>query len=442
MEPLTAPRSTAYLEVEGGRRLAGTVTIPGAKNAALPALVAASLSEEPSRIHNVPTGLTDVRVLTELLRSIGSTIEEEGEATLRCSGGGWSGPREVSPGATARLRASLYLLGAAAYWRAPMSLPMAGGCTLGHRRHDLHVLGLRELGFSVVEDGGGLRIEPGPAPAEARIDFAYPTFGGTLNVVFGALGIDGTTWIRNPARNPEVLDVFALLAGMGADLRWVAPDVLRVRGGRRLRGTEHRIMADRIVSATVLAATGVTRGATFLRHATTRVLEAEVAAWRAAGLRVEEAADGVEVHSVGRMTAHSIETGAYPGFHTDVQPLHAVMMVLATGRCVIRETILDGRFRYAAELRKLGGRIRVDDGDFLCVNGARGQVAEIEGVEGLRGADVEATDIRGGAAITIATLAAEGVSRVHHVHTLDRGYGDIAGLLSEIGARIHKRDPA
>ena len=262
--------------------------------------------------------------------------------------------------------------------------------------------------------------------------------GRPLNALFAATGLPAVTLIENAARNPEVEDVTMMLNKMGAQISWADARTLRVVGGTPLRGTEHRVMGDRIVASTLIAATAVTRGETFIRNASLRVLRAEAKVWRGAGLELTDDEGGIRVRAGGRLGATTVTTRAYPGFHTDVQPLHAAMMVLADGRSEIRETILDGRFRYAAELAKFGAAVAVLPGGFRCVNGEPGQVLQLDGVAALHGAEVQATDIRGGAAVVVAALAAEGVSRVANLYQLERGYSDLAGLLTPLGAAVRR----
>lgn len=424
------------LVIRGGIALEGEVALPGAKNAALPALVAACASDEDVLLGNVPTDLNDVRLLIDFLRELGADVEEVGDRMVRCSGRHWRGGDLVDERA-GQLRHSLLLLGLAASRGTPLALPMPGGCKLGERKHDLHILALSALGHQVSEAPEGLHFQPGAAVEDADFRFHYPTFGGTLNALIAAATLEGrTTWIRNAAKNPEVADIITLLASMGARIRWVSSDTLEVRGVRRLGGTEHTVMSDRIVAATVIAATAVTQGHSFAKNANGEVLRAEIDVWRRAGLEVRVAPEGIETRFVDRMQSTDIETRAYPGFHTDIQPLHAIMMVFAHGTSTIRETILDGRFRYARELDRLGARTSVGDGGFTCVNGAPGQILTIEGVQRLVGTDVIATDIRGGASVAVAALAAEGTTSIGNLYQLERGYGRFDALFSNLGADL------
>ena len=428
--------SEPILTVQGGAKLGGEVSVPGAKNAALPLLVAASLSRHDVVLHNVPTGLNDVALLMALLRDLGVSVREEG-TTLVLNGEAWTNTL-LDAEQVGRLRHSLLLLGGAAHRRNEIFLPMPGGCNLGSRKSDLHVLALAALGLDVSEEEG-IRLEYSAPPRDAEVSFHYPSFGATLNFLFAATGQAGTHVLHNAARNPEVLDVIDLLQKMGARITWQDSATLQVVGGTTLSGTEHTVIADRIVASTLIAATAVTQGRTFLRHASTAVLEAEIAVWQQAGLGLRGTSEGIEVSTQGRLDAVSITTRAYPGFHTDIQPLHAAMMVYARGESTITETILDGRFRYAEELNKMGAATEVREGNFICVNGTPGQILQIRGKERLQGAEVKATDIRGGAAVVVAALGAEGDTEIGNLYQLERGYANLGSLLDALGAQVTRR---
>ena len=423
------------LNIQGGARLEGDVAVPGAKNAALPLLVAASLSNEDVRLENVPLGLNDIQLLLGLLRTLGVSVQEQSDGSLIFNGSGWTNS-ELDGDQVGRLRHSLLLLGGAAHLQSALFLPLPGGCNLGSRKHDLHLDAFAALGLSVSEEEEGISLELGSTPEITELKFHYPSFGATLNFIFAATGLRGTHTLHNAARNPEVLDVIDLLNKMGASIVWRDEAALEVQGGTKLHGTEHRVMADRIIASTLIAATAVTQGHSLLRYASTKVLKAEIEVWERSGLSLTQTDDGIEVKTNGRQQAVSITTRAYPGFHTDIQPLHAAMMVYAQGESMITETILDGRFRYAQELAKMGASAVIEDGDFVCVNGTPGQILRIEGRTNLHGARVKATDIRGGAAVVITALAAQGKTEVYNLYQLERGYGDLGGLLNSLGASI------
>lgn len=434
--PTARAAGDAVLEIVGGTHLRGVVRIPGAKNAALPMIVAACLSPEPTVLENVPVELNDVRVLITLLRAAGAHVGERGPETLECSSGDWGDADLRGVEGAGTLRHSLLLLGAAASRGTALSLPLPGGCKLGSRKHDLHVHAFERLGIDVIETDDELSIAAGRPGEQNEIAFRYPTFGGTLNVLFAAATWPGSrTVLRNAARNPEVEEVIRLLRAMGASIAWHGPADLEIVGVERLHAARQAVMSDRIVAATLIAATVVTRGHVRVDGASLGVLSAEAAVWREAGIELGDDGTGVEVAVPDRLRATRIETAAYPGFHTDNQPLHAAMMCFADGRSEIRETILDGRFAYARELSLLGATTEVVDGGFTCVNGAPGQLLRIDGGHPLRGAHVNAPDIRGGGALVVAALAAEGTTVIGNLYQLERGYRGLPEMLDGLGAQ-------
>ncbi|CAM4280401.1 UDP-N-acetylglucosamine 1-carboxyvinyltransferase [Paenibacillus tarimensis] len=428
-----------YLQIEGGIPLQGEVELPGAKNSALPSIVAACLSDEEVALHNVPLELNDVKQLVRLLNEAGADVKVDGSKLL-CSGKNWSGGT-LNAELAGKIRHSLLLLGLSANWRSNLFLPLPGGCSIGNRKHDLHLQALQDLGYEMEESELGLHLKESNPKKEVEVSFHYPTFGGTLNVLFAAVRSDSTVTLRNAARNPEIIDVINLLTSMGADIKWVGPATLQITGVGKLNAASHTVMSDRIIASTVISAVGVTKGSVTIRNATVKVLESEVAVWREAGLQIEEVDNGIYVKWVKPLKAVSIVTEAYPGFHTDIQPLHTVLMATAEGASTLKETILDGRFAYCYELNKMGASITVADGGFTCVNGAEGQIAHITGVERLAGADVIATDIRGGAAVAVAALGAEGQTRIMNLYQLERGYGNFVELFSSLGAQITRVSP-
>lgn len=431
--------SRPYLEIEGGKKLNGEVEISGAKNAALPAIVAACLSDEVVTLKNVPLELNDVKLIIKLLESMGANITIDWKnKILSCSGKDWKGG-SLSSDLAGKIRHSLLLLGLAANWKTKLFLPMPGGCDLGNRKHDMHVSALNSLGNTVIEDEG-LQIEPGNPDDKITINFYYPTFGGTLNAIFASVRLIGSEIIiKNAARNPEVIDIINLLRKMGADIRWQDEGTLLINGVANLRGVNHSIMPDRIIAATVIAATAVTDGNVTLKSFDSDLLASEIKVWKKAGLLFEKEDKDLNIKRDGkRLSATSIETKAFPGFHTDIQPLHTLMMTLANGESKVKETILDGRFRYCNELVKMGADIIVNEGDFYCVNGAKGQIATIRGVDKLYSAEVKATDIRGGAAVAVAGLVAEGITKVTNIYQLERGYGNFVEVFNSLGASIKR----
>lgn len=427
------------LEINGGHSLNGTIEIDGAKNAALPAMVAALLSDETVELLNAPTELNDIKRIIELMKSMGTEIKvDRNKKSLHLNGSNWSGG-ELDGKIAGSIRHSLLLLGLSVAWGKNLKLPIPGGCKLGSRKHDMHVDALRELGNTVVENGG-IEVIYDDSDKEVDINFYYPTFGGTFNAIFASVKKDGTTTrIHNAAKNPEVIDVISMLTGMGADIQWETDRTLIINGVKKLSGTKHSVMPDRIVGATVIVATGVTKGMVKIKNFNEELLSSEISVWRKTGLVIkQEGSDLMIDATASELKSVDIETKAYPGFHTDVQPLHGLLMTLSSGKSSIKETILDGRFEYCEELMKLGANINVTDGDFTCVNGAAGQIAEVTGVEKLYGNLVKATDIRGGAAVALAGMAAEGTTIVTNLYQLERGYGTFVEMFNSLGADIDR----
>lgn len=439
----TKPETTLsepYLEIVGGYSLSGEVEISGAKNATLPAIVAACLTDDVVTLKNVPLELNDVKLMIELLKSMGADIKVDSyNNTLLCSGKGLHGG-SLEQELASKIRHSLLLLGLSASWKSKLFLPLPGGCDLGNRKHDMHVSALRSLGNTVIEDENGIQLKPANSNKNIVIDFYYPTFGGTLNAIFASVRLkDCNVIVTNAARNPEVIDVIRLLNQMGSNITWLDEKTLSINGVEKLNGITYSVMPDRIVAATVIAATAVTDGNVYIRNFDSTLLESEIKVWKEAGLFIEQDNNnGLSIKRMGSLRATNIETKAYPGFHTDIQPLHTLLMVYAEGKSTVKETILDGRFKYCNELVKMGANITVNEGDFYCVNGAKGQVAIIEGASKLYGTTVKATDIRGGAAVAIAGLSAEGITRVTSLYQLERGYSNFVELFNSLGAKIKK----
>lgn len=425
------------LLINGGKKLKGSVQIEGAKNATLPAMVASLLSDETVVLTNVPTQLNDIKRMVELMLSMGTeVIVDPLNKTVTLHGSNWTGG-ELDGEVAGSIRHSLLLLGLSVGWKKNLKLPIPGGCKLGTRKHDMHVEALKKLGNDVIENEG-IDVIYGDTKDKVDIEFYYPTFGGTFNAIFAAVKKFGTTVrIHNAAKNPEVIDVIKMLKKMGADISWESERVLVITGVKHLRGITHSIMPDRIVGATVIAAAGISKGHVTIEKFDEALLTSEISVWRKAGLEIKQIGKNLEIDGVNsNLKAIDVTTKAYPGFHTDVQPLHVLLMTIAKGNSTVKETILDGRFKYCSELKKLGAKVEVEDGGFNCVNGAPGQIARITGVEKLSGATVKATDIRGGAAVAVAGIIADGVTTVTNLYQLERGYGNFVDMFNQLGADI------
>lgn len=435
--------ASPYYEINGGSPLKGTVKVPGAKNAALPALVAASLTEEQVTLHQVPTELNDVKLLISLLQDLGVEIISKSNSTLTVQKKYWE-DTGLNREKASKIRHSLLLLGGSAHWEETLFLPVPGGCNIGSRKHDLHTMALNVLGNVAEETDEGIVFSSQSSSQDKEIEFHYPTFGGTLNVMFAAVARTGArTTLKNAAINPEVVDTMKLLNSMGANITWAEDNTntMIISGVGKLHGTSHNVMGDRIIASTIIAAVGTTKGKVRIYNASEQFLTNEIRTWREAGLAIKDDYENyLDVEWQKPLQPVSIETSAYPGFHTDIQPLHGVMMAQAEGQSSIKETILDGRFKYVWELNKLGADGNVEDGGFLCVNGAEGQIASFTGTKHWKASkDLVARDIRGGAAVVIGALAAEGQSYITNVYQIERGYQDLPNLLQQIGGKITRR---
>ncbi|MDK2797428.1 MAG: UDP-N-acetylglucosamine 1-carboxyvinyltransferase [Tepidiphilus sp.] len=411
------------LAIVGGARLAGEIPVSGAKNAALPILCAALLTDEPLEIENVPR-LRDVDTLLALLARMGVAIEREG-ATLRLQA-----QRIASPEAPYELvktmRASILVLGplVARCREAVVSLP--GGCAIGARPVDQHIKGLQALGAEVRVEHGYIHATT-PGLRGARLVPDLVTVTGTENLLMAACLAEGTTVIENAAREPEVSDLARCLVAMGADIEGIGTDTLRVRGVRRLHGARYRVMPDRIETGTYLCAAAITGGQVRLTRADPDSLEAVLVKLAEAGCRLETGPGWVALDAPPRLRAVDVRTAPYPGFPTDMQAQFMALDTVAEGSGVIRETIFENRFMHAVELQRLGADIRID-----------GNTAVVKGVARLDGATVMATDLRASAGLVVAALKAEGETVIERIYHLDRGYEQLEEKLGALGAQVRR----
>jgi len=429
-----AAAEASYL-VEGGIPLRGEAALQGAKNAALPLLAASLLTDQEMVLTNVPR-LQDTLDLGRFLKLLGVTIRREGTRVAVNAG---TVKQTVVPASfNNRTRHSLLALGPllARFGAAEISLP--AGCPIGDRRFDYHLEGFARLGAKIEVLPNRIRGRAdGLAGADYR--FPYPSFSGTLNLLFAAALARGTTVLRNAALNPEVDDAVACLIAMGAKVAGKGTRTLRVEGVKKLRGVRHRVMEDRIELFTLLCAGAITGGEVFVRGGSLSLLAAETAALAGAGVDLRGDRSGVAVSRPARLRGRSVATAAYPGFHTDNQPVYCALMARAQGESSIRETILDNRFAYVPELNRFGAGVRVEEGGFLCVNGRPGQIARIPGGKALRGAQARAEDIRGGAALLLAALSAAGQSQIGNVYQIERGYADLPRKIRALGGRVERK---
>lgn len=411
--------------IQGGARLNGTVRISGAKNAILPVLAASVLTSADCLITEVPR-LRDVQVMIEILRSLGVTVEAlDGGRALRVNAAGLHN-HEIPEHLMREIRSSIFLMGALLGRLGRVRCSHPGGCAIGPRDIDLHLMGLSALGARIAEGYGYIEGEAGGLRgAEIYLDF--PSVGATENIILGAVLADGVTVIRNAAKEPEIVDLQALLNRMGARVHGAGTDVVRIEGVRSLRGCEHAVIPDRIETGTFMIATAITGGEVTIENAVPGHVEAATAKLREAGAEVRIDAVGRRIHVSGpeRCRAVDIKTMPYPGFPTDLQPQMMALLATAEGTSIITETIFENRLKTAEELRRMGADVKTD-----------GRTAVIKGARRLRGAVVESPALREGAALVLAALAAEGRTVVDGTQHIDRGYDRFEDKLRGVGADI------
>jgi UDP-N-acetylglucosamine 1-carboxyvinyltransferase len=412
------------LVIRGGKALSGEVRVSGAKNAALPLMAAALLSEEPVQLLNAPR-LVDVRTIARLLRFMGVEVQGDGTESVRLRAHELT--RLEAPYDLVRtMRASVLVLGplAARFGRARVSLP--GGCAIGPRPINLHLMGLEKLGATIRLDQGYVAVEARRLKG-ARIAFDLQTVTGTENLMMAAALADGTTILENAACEPEVEDLARLLNGMGASVEGAGTATVTIHGVPALHGTSHRIIPDRIEAGTFAVAAAITGGDVTLRECQPGHLEAVIAKLEEAGARIQSGPDTLRVTGVGRPRAVNVRTHPFPGFATDMQAQIMALMTIAEGRSVITEAVFENRFMHVNELLRLGAAITI-----------AGNTALVQGVPNLLGAPVMATDLRASASLVLAGLAAQGRTVVSRIYHLDRGYEGIERKLTALGADIER----
>ena len=410
--------------IHGGRPLYGKVTISGAKNAAVGIIPAALLVEGICRIENLPE-ISDVDLLLNILKDLGAGVRVINRTTVEVDCSAVRG-QTVPYDAGRKLRASYYLLGAMLGRFGKAEVPMPGGCDFGSRPIDQHLKGFAALGAEVEIKNGYMCAETeGGRLKGSQIYLDVASVGATMNLMLAAVLAEGTTVIENTAREPHIVDLANFLNSMGAEITGAGTDVIKIRGVEKLHGGEYSIIPDQIEAGTYMAAVTAAGGEVRVGGIIPKHMECITAKLVEMGAEVEEEGDSLIVRRHGPLQRTNIKTMFYPGFPTDMHPQIAAVLCLARGTSVITEGVWDNRYRYTEEFRRLGARIQVD-----------GKIAIIEGVEKLTGAPMEACDLRAGAAMIIAGLAAQGTSEISNVKHIERGYEDIIGKLSGIGADI------
>ncbi|MFD2170818.1 UDP-N-acetylglucosamine 1-carboxyvinyltransferase [Tumebacillus lipolyticus] len=409
------------LAIEGGHRLSGTLRVHGAKNAALPILAASVMAVGESVIEDVPD-LQDIRVMTTILRQLGAKVKAEG-ATLRIDATRINST-EVPEHLMRLMRSSIFLMGPilARFGRVRVSKP--GGCTIGSRPIDLHLKGLRALGAVIEEKHGFIECTANRLRG-AKIYLDLPSVGATENLIMAAIFAEGVTVIENAAREPEIVDLANYLNAMGANVQGAGEATLIIEGVGRLTAVRYRVIPDRIVAGTLMAAAVVTQGDVLLQNVDARHLGVVIDKLREAGAEISVYDSAIRVWMVGRPKAISIQTTYYPGFPTDLQSPLMTLMSIADGTSMVTESVFEGRFKHVSELRRMGANIKVDL-----------RTALIEGGSELTSAVVEASDLRAGAALILAGLAAKGTSYIENVYHIDRGYEQVEEMFAQLGAKI------
>lgn len=409
------------LKIVGGHPLQGTVRISGAKNSAVALIPAAILAESPITIEGLPK-ISDVNILKRLLEDLGGNVHlQDGVMTVDPTS---FIPMPIPNGKVKKLRASYYLMGAmlGRFKKAVVGLP--GGCHLGPRPIDQHIKGFEALGASVTNEHGAIYLRADELRG-ARIYLDVVSVGATINIMLAAVRAKGRTIIENAAKEPEIIDVATLLTSMGAKIKGVGTDVIRIDGVDRLHGCQHTIIPDRIEAGTYMILASAIGNGVLIDNVIPQHLESLIAKLREMGVKVEASDDQVFINKVTEFKAVDLKTLVYPGFPTDLQQPFTSLLTKAKGTSVVTDTIYGARFKHIDELRRMNGDIKVE-----------GRSAIINGPIKLQGAKVRATDLRAGAALVIAGLIADGVTELTGVDHIDRGYSHLVEKLTGLGAEI------
>ncbi|MFZ5906869.1 MAG: UDP-N-acetylglucosamine 1-carboxyvinyltransferase [Nitrospirota bacterium] len=411
------------LVIRGGKKLKGTVKVSGAKNAALPIMTAALLAPGTCSISRVPK-LRDVMTMGRLLANLGAGFHHEGEKAFLDTANltVFEAPYDL----VRTMRASILVLGPllARYGRAKVSLP--GGCAIGARPINLHLMGLGKMGADITLESGYV-IAKAERLTGALIYLDIPTVTGTENLIMAASLAKGTTRIENAAREPEVADLANALIRMGAKISGAGESVVEIEGVEELKPADYAVIADRIECGTFMAAAGITGGEVVLKGCMPEHLDATILKLTEAGLTFDAVQGGIRVRGPARPRAANVQTMVYPGFPTDMQAQFMALLSVADGTSIVKETIFENRFMHVAELRRMGADITVEGG-----------TATVKGIRRMKGAPLMATDLRASASLVVAALAAEGKTTIHRIYHLDRGYVGMEKKLRKLGADVRR----
>ena len=414
--------------IKGGIPLVGEVEIGGAKNAALAIIAAAIMTDETVIIENLPD-VRDINVLLEAMQEIGASVMRVDRHTARINGGK-IGAHSVDYEFIKKIRASYYLLGALLGKYKEASVPLPGGCNIGSRPIDQHIKGFEALGAVVKIEGGFINAKADHLHG-AHIYLDMESVGATINIMMAASMADGNTVIENVAKEPHVVDVANFLNSMGANIKGAGTDVIRIKGVKKLHRTEYSIIPDQIEAGTFMFAAAATKGDVLVKNIIPKHMEAASAKLIEMGCIVEEHDDAIRVIGRSPLKPTRVRTLPYPGFPTDMQPQIVAALALADGTSMVTESIFENRFKYVDELARMGANIKVE-----------GNRAVVMGVEKLTGARVSAPDLRAGAALVMAGLAAEGITIIDDIHYVQRGYERFEEKMQGLGAKMERVDNA
>jgi UDP-N-acetylglucosamine 1-carboxyvinyltransferase len=412
------------LVIRGGTKLKGTVIVEGAKNAALPIIAATLLCKSISIIENIPE-VEDVHVLLDAMIELGVKVKKTKPNTLEID------TRSIIKNIVdyediTRIRASYYLLGSLLGRNNEAQVPLPGGCSIGTRPIDQHIKGFEALGAKVNIEHGMIKAKTKKLKA-SNIYLDVASVGATINVMFAAVLAEGHTVIENPAKEPHIVDVANFLNSMGADVKGAGTDIIKINGVKELHGAEYMIIPDQIEAGTYMIAAAITGGDVTVENLIPKHMEAISAKLKEMGILVEEFDESIRVHIKEPLKNTHVKTLPYPGFPTDMQPQVTALLAITDGTSIMTEGVFENRFLYTDELNRMGANIKVE-----------GNSAIITGVSRLSGAEVTATDLRAGAALVLAGLAAEGETIVNHVDYIDRGYVRMEDKLKALGADIFR----
>ena len=411
------------LVIHGGKPLEGTVRVSGAKNAVLPIIVASMLGTTQSVLTEIPT-LDDVHTVCEVITSLGVQIEQPQAGTLVIDAShltSTSAPYDL----VRRMRASFLVMGPLLARKGHAKISLPGGCSIGARPIDLHLKAFEAMGAVINLENGDIEasVENGLKGAQIYLDF--PSVGATENVLMAASLAEGRTVLENAAEEPEIVDLATYLNSMGANIRGAGTNVIRIEGVKELHGANHSVIPDRIEAGTFMVGAAMTGGNVYVENALSEHLKPLVAKLKEVGATVEEDIDGIRVIGHKPLRPADIKTLPYPGFPTDMQAQFMALTTICQGTRVITETVFENRFMHVDEFKRMGAKIRIE-----------GRSAIVEGVPRLKGADVNATDLRAGAALVLAGLVAEGETKVGYLYHIDRGYDNLVQKLQRLGADI------